>query len=340
MQSSEIVNRGPMSHRIFTGNDQIEVSKSPYAAYENSEEQEVVFKGKQVFVNIEKIILHAQMGNLKIKDDDNIDLEILKSLIELEFGTSRMITQYLYIKGIDISQKVIQKRLVYLSKIKAVSAYEFRSKDKQGNIRRSHTSVYFLDTASEFILKSQKIAIYPENLNGPLKSKSGVKEALSRNQLMLSYISMVKNIDFAKISPTYKLTTGETLIPDLLISFDNKGKSEYFFFEVVRSFAGWEKRLLEKQSLYKKFIEGFKPSKKIPNVPQLILVAEDDVHAFKIFKTMLMNDCMPENQQYIYTTDNRVISDRIHDNGLFVFKLQENNDVHLNIINPKILELV
>lgn len=340
MHKSEIVNRGPANDNLFIVNKNINVSKSPYAAYEDKEEEELVYKGKRQYVNIENIILQAQIGNLKIRDDDNIDLEILKTLMELEFATSRMITNYLYIKGFDKHQKEIQKRLIYLSKIKAVSAYEFRSKDKDGNERRSHTSIYYLDSGSEFILKSQSIQISKDNLNASLKSKCGIKEALSRNQLMLSYVSHIENIEFTKISPTYKLAGGENLIPDLLMVFNKDNKKEYFFFEVIRAYSGWQNKMIQKQMQYKQFIEGFNPSKTIQTVPQLIIVGEDDVHAFDIFKTLLLNDCIPKNQRYIFTTDNRVLSEKIKDNGLFIFDLKENNEVHLNIINPKLFTII
>lgn len=340
MHKSEIVNRGPVNGNLFMGNEKIEISKSPFAAYEEQEEQELVFKGKINYISKENIILQAQMGNLKIREDDSIDLDILKSLLELEFATSRMITNYLFIKGVDKHQKEIQKRLVYLSKIKAVSAYEFRSKDEKGNERRSHTSIYHLDTASEMILKQQKIHLHQDYLMASLKSKSGIKEALSRNQLMLSYVSNIENVEFTKCSPIYKVSSGSVLSPDLLIVFNKEEKQEYFFFEIVRTFNGWENRMLEKARLYKQFYEDFKPSKKIQSAPQLIVVAEDDVHAFNIFKTLLVNDLIPETQNYIYTTDNRVVSEKIMDNGLFIFDLKDNNEVHLNIISPKIFDVL
>jgi hypothetical protein len=70
------------------------------------------------------------------------------------------------------------------------------------------------------------------------------------------------------------------------------------------------------------------------------MVAEDDVHAFNIFKALLINDCIPSNQRYIYTTDNRVLSENIKDDGLFIFDLKENNEVHLNIITPKLFNVI
>lgn len=340
MHKSEVINRGPVKDNLYIGNDKISVSKSPYAAYENNEEEELVEKGKGRYVNIENIILQAQMGNLKIRDEDDVDLQILKALLELEVATSRMITHYLYIRGINRFQKDIQKRLVYLSKIKAVSAFEFRSKDKNGKERRNHTSIYYLDTASEFILKSQDIQVSKDSLYSALKSKNGIKKSLSRNQLLLSYLSNIENIEFSKISPTYKLNGGIELKPDLLVVFGKEKKNEYFFFEVVRAFDGWENRMLEKQRKYKQFIEEFKPSKTIQKVPQLVMVAEDDVHAFNIFKALLINDCIPSNQRYIYTTDNRVLSENIKDDGLFIFDLKENNEVHLNIITPKLFNVI
>lgn len=333
MNKSQIINRD-LDDVLFKTNDEITISKSPYSAYEAKETDELVFKGKITYVKTEHIIIQSQMGYLKIKDDDTTDLEILKALDELEFATSRMIAAYLKISGLDIPQKKVHKRLIYLSNLKAVSAYLFKSKDKDGKEKMSDAPIYFLDTASKFILLSQGIPI-KDKLEITLKSKNGIKETLSRNQLMLTYIQDIKNIECTKNSPKYRLPNGDLFRPAMLIVFNHKNSREYMYFEFIRSYNGWEDKAISQLDKYKTFVETFKPSKSIPSLPGVVLVAEDDIHALNILKLIIKNDLHPENQPFVFTTDNRVISGSIKENSMFIFGIS-GNKAQIELITPNV----
>lgn len=336
MQKSEIVNREKVYNKLFTSDDKIFVSKSPFSAFESTENEELVFRGRTSPIRMEHIMMQVKMGYVKIDGDDGIDLEILKALNELEFATSRMITIYINLKGINITQDKVQKRLHYLNKIKILSSYEFRSKDEEGRERKSQIPIYFLDIAGTIILKSQDISCY-WNIEDTIKSKHGIKEILSRNQLMLTYLIKIKNIEYTKNRPMYKLIDGEDLFPDLQIVFEYKDSTQYMFFEFIRTFNGWENKIINKLNQYKLFYENFKPSNSIRSKPILIFVSEDDAHAFNIMKTIITNDLTISNQGYLFTTDTRIISDEIN-KSIFKFTV-ENNKASITILNIELFHL-
>lgn len=329
MDKNEIVNRTPTDNVFLTPTEKINVAKSPYAAYEN---EKLVSKSSLLRLDREKITMHIQSGILKIKDEDCIDLDIIKSLNELQLASSRMISHYLHILGIDIRQDKIQKRLIYLLKLKIVSSYEFKSIDEDGVERKLKTSIYYLDEGAKHILKNYDIRISDNSFSGAMKSKTQAKEILSRNQTMLNYISSIQSVEFTKIEPTFRINNDLIYRPALLIAFNNKKANEYYLFEFIRTYDNWEIRTKEKLIKYREFANNFNPSKTIQTLPQLILVAEDDIHAFAIFKLVLSSKLEPSDQRYLYSTDTRIISDNIVENSLFIFDITGESEVRLKFI--------
>lgn len=336
MHKSDIIGRHLVQDNLFTSDDNMFISKSPFSAFENNELDELVYKGRTSYMNAEHIALQVQMGYLRVRDDDTLDLEILIALDELEFATSRMITIYLNLRGVDIHQRKVQNRLVYMNKLKVLSSYEFVSRDKDGVQRRSHASIYFLDAASIFILKSQDVKT-SFKLETALKSKKGIKKILARNQLMLKYVQEIKNIKYTKNNPIYKLPNSDIYSPNLQIVFDYKDKNQHMFFEIVRSFEGWEQKIISKLDKAKLFIESFKPSATIPLPPTIVLVGEDDKHSFDIMKFILINELTPLNYHFIFTTDNRIMTSQIN-NSMFRFAV-EDNKASIRTLNMELFEI-
>lgn len=336
MHKLEVVNRSCIDDNLFTKDNEIFISKSPFSAFENIEADELVFRGKKTFVNVERIMLQVQMGYIKIKDGDTIDLEILKALNELEFATSRMVTVYLNLKGIDVHQKQISKRLRYLNNQRVLSSYEFKSKDQDGNERISPVPIFYLDTIASVLLRSQDIPSRFD-LETALRSKDGIKETLARNQLMLIYWTKITNIEYSKNNPSYNLRDGSMLEPHLQVVLDYEQKNHHMFFEVVRSFEGWENKLLNRLDKYTLFYEQFSPSKTIPFAPLFVFLAEDDVHAVSTMKLILNNDIVFKNQEFIFTTDTRILGDSFS-KSLFRFTL-EGNVAHLTTVTNSLFVL-
>lgn len=338
MQKSEIINREGVYNNLYATDDKIFVSKSPFSAFENKEDEELVYRGRTSPISMEHIMMQVKLGYIKIEGSETIDLEILKALNELEYATSRMITMYLNLKGMDVAQQKIHRRLHYLNRVKVISSYEFQSKDEESNIKKSQIPIYFLDLSGTLILKSRDIPCYWQ-IEDTIKPKYSIKEILSRNQLMLTYIIKIKNIEYTKIRPMYKLINGEDLFPELQIAFNdiNNNTLQYMFFEFVRTFDGWQNKTINKLNKYKFFYDNFKPSNKISSPPALILVAENDTHAFNILKELAKNQLQISGIEYLFTTDTRLISDDI-DKSIIKFKI-ENRKANIIVLNFTLFEV-
>ena len=321
MQGLDIINREKVYKNLYTTDDDIFISKSPFSAFENKEDEELVYRGRTSPISMEHIMMNVKSGFVKL-EGDGIDLEVLKSLNELGYATSRMVTIYLNLLGIDVKQEKVHKRLRYLNRIKILSSYEFQSKDEDGNIKKSHVPVYFLDKGGVTILNSWEIPCYWA-IGDTIRPKHGIKEILARNQLMLTYLVRIKNIEYTKIQPMYRLPNNEKFYPDLQIVFNSNNGLQHLFFEIVRTFNGWKSKLIRRLEQYKLFYENFAPSKTIPNVPILIIVSENDPHSYNILKVIAQNQLIIPQIEYLFTTDTRVISSEINRS---IVKFEPNDD--------------
>lgn len=84
-------------------------------------------------------------------------------------------------------------------------------------------------------------------------------------------------------------------------------KSIEFIFEAIRREDDWENKLVDKMRLYKEFYENFMAGDSgYLTMPQLILVAEDELHMKQIFKVITMNETLSSDKfNILYTTDLR-----------------------------------
>ena len=83
-------------------------------------------------------------------------------------------------------------------------------------------------------------------------------------------------------------------------------KSLEFVFEVIRREDDWEKKLVDKMKLYKDFYENFQAGDSgYMNLPQLIIICEDDKHMAETFKAIVMNKVEISNIRLYFTTDLR-----------------------------------
>lgn len=333
MHKSEIIGRNLVEKNIFISDNEIFVSKSPYSAFSATEQDEWRYKGKKQLFNPELLLLKVQDKILKIHEDDSIDLDIILALKELEFATSRMIAIYLNLKGISIKQKNVQNRLRVLRSIKAVSTHEFVSMDTDGNEKKLNATIYSLDIGSSLIFTSQNIKDGFKKETA-IKGKNSVKEILIRNQLILTYIYNIKNIEYTKNDPYYPLPGGEEFYPNLQIVFEYNNTKYHMMFEFIRSFKGWENKTLDRMNQYKKFLENFAPSKSIPNSPIVTLVTEDDTHAFKTLKLIINNNLEVPEFSYLFTTDTRMLTDDIK-KSIFSFFI-ENEIAKVQVLDTEL----
>ena len=87
---------------------------------------------------------------------------------------------------------------------------------------------------------------------------------------------------------------------------------------------------------YKDFYNNFVPGDSgFSNLPQLILVCEDDKHMAEVFKEIIMNNLSLDKIKIYYTTDMAQNSDKL-DKSLFEF-VEENGKYKIKNVEAKIL---
>ncbi len=307
---------------LFVEDTDILVTKSPFSAYEGERKK---FDGRLNGISLDHIMI-------KVKREDvfGVDFDILEAISELEFATSRMITQYLNLKGIKIEQGKVQNRLNFLNKLTIISRYKIVNDESETNTR-----IYCLERVGKYLLISRDIPCkwVATDSARPL---SMMKRILARNQVILTYKSRVDNIEKYTVNPIHKIrATNKDLKTDLQIVFNNhQGMNETYLFEVARSYEGCLEKTVETLKTYKEYVDYFSPTPTMTEPPRLILVGEDDKHLFEIFKQVLTHKIQPSNRDFLYTSDLRVIGGELS-RSLIQFTIVKEN----NKFKPKIQEL-
>ena len=152
-----------------------------------------------------------------------------------------------------------------------------------------------------------------------------IKKRLAGNQVLIAYLQKVKIFDSFIVKPTLKAKTlGKTFKSSGgSVKLTKNGKSIQFLFEVIRREDNWQKKFVEKIKFYKDFYENFVTMDSgFENLPQLILVCEDEKHMAEVFKEVVMNNMEIRNAKMYYTTDLRQINETL-ENSLTEFKKDE-----------------
>ena len=140
------------------------------------------------------------------------------------------------------------------------------------------------------------------------KTVALIKKRLAANQTLIAYKNKVKAFDSFQVKvplkaktlgKQFKATGGRITIRKNDVKLD-------FIFEAIRREEEWEDKLIEKMKLYKDFYENFEPMDSgFMQMPQLILLCEDERHMAEAFKVIVMNQLEIPHLNLYYTTDLR-----------------------------------
>ena len=274
-----------------------------------------VFDGKDGYVSMNQIIQKINVGHI-----NELHFKILELVNEFEFITSRQLFQILQYKNIDSgSQDKLNNKLEQLIKTKILTRYYFNSDEGQGIYR-----VYCLEKMGKYLLNSRGIECKWQPTDNT-KTVSMIKKRLAGNQIIIAYMNKVKSFNSYVAKPaitakmlkkTFKATGGE-------VCLSKNGKSIDFVFEAIRREEEWEKKLSEKMKLYNDFYTNFVPKNSgFDNIPQLILLCEDEKHMAETFKYITINKLEIDKIKLYYTTDLRQNEDEL-DKSLAEFKLDQ-----------------
>ena len=309
--------------------NQIKAQVSPFAIRDGEIK---TFDGKDGYVSMNQIIHKINIGHIT-----DIHFAILELVNEFEFITSRQIYQMLEWKGIDVkSQDKLNNKLEQLVKSKILTRYYFTSEEGKGVYR-----IYCLEKMGKYLLTSKEIECKWQQTDN-VKPVPMIKKRLAGNQIIIAYLRKVKAFDSYVVKPSltdkisgkvFKATGGS-------VRLTKNNKSITFLFEVIRREPEWEKKLIDKLTMYKNFYENFVPGDSgYSSMPQLIFVCEDDKHTAETYMQILKNKLeIPQIKMY-FTTDLRQNNETL-ENTLIEFKLDEKTNKYKMVnVEAKILEL-
>lgn len=305
--------------------EEIKTKVSPFAIREGEIK---TFDGKDGYVSMNQIVRKIDIGHI-----NDIHFAILDLVNEFEFITSRQIYQMLEIKGIDLkSQDKLNNKLEQLVKSKILTRYYFNSEEGKGIYR-----IYCMEKMGKYLLASREKECkwQPSDNTKPVAM---IKKRLAGNQVLIAYLRKVKAFDNFVVKPTLTAKmTGKTFkATGGSVKLTKNKKSIEFLFEVIRREDDWKKKLIEKMRLYKDFYENFVTGDSgFSNIPQLILVCEDDRHMAETFKEIVLNKVEIPKIKLYFTTDLRQNEETL-ESTLVEFKLVDGKykkeDVELKLL--------
>jgi len=307
--------------------NEVKATKSPFAMRPNEEK---VFDGKAGYSSVSQAVFMVDMGYVH-----ELHFEMLELISKFEFITSRQIYQLLQMKGIEVKdQNKVNARLENLIKARAVSRYYFKSDEGNGIYR-----VYCLEKSGKFLLNSREIRTdwVPTNNTRPVHL---IKKRLAGNQVIIAYMMKAKYFKNYVVDPVLmaKRQNIRFKVSGGVVTLNNDGRNTDLMFEAVRRDAGWEEKLLTKMSLYSEFYEYFNiRDSGFEQVPQLVIVGEDDDHMVEIFKILAKNKVVFKDCSPLYTTDLRQIDETL-EKSLIAFNFNEEKGKYvMQIFNTDLL---
>ena len=272
-----------------------------------------VFDGKDGYVSMNQIIEKINIGHIS-----EVHFKIMELINEFEFMTSRQIYQLLDKEKYEIkSQDKLNNKLEQLVKSKILTRYYFNAEEGKGIYR-----IYCLEKMGKYLLNSRDIECRWQPTDNT-KTVAIIKKRLAENQTLIAYKNKVKAFESFQVKvplkaknsgKTFKATGGR-------VTLSKNDKKLDFIFEVVRRDDDWENKFIEKMKLYKDFYENFEPMDSgFMNMPQLIILCEDERHMAEVFKVIVMNNLEIAKINLYFTTDLRQNAETL-ENSLITFKL-------------------
>lgn len=288
----------------------IKTKVSPFAIREGEIK---VFDGKDGYVSMNQIIEKINIGHIS-----EVHFKIMELINEFEFMTSRQIYQLLDKEKYEIkSQDKLNNKLEQLVKSKILTRYYFNAEEGKGIYR-----IYCLEKMGKYLLNSRDIECKWQPTDNT-KTVAIIKKRLAENQTLIAYKNKVKAFESFQVKvplkaknsgKTFKATGGR-------VTLSKNDKKLDFIFEVVRRDDDWENKFIEKMKLYKDFYENFEPMDSgFMNMPQLIILCEDERHMAEVFKVIVMNNLEITKINLYFTTDLRQNAETL-ENSLITFKL-------------------
>ena len=287
---------------------------------------------KTGYVSMNQIVHKINLGHI-----NDLHFAILDLVNEFEFITSRQLCQMLEYKQIEYkSQDKLNNKLEQLVKSKILTRYYFTSEDGKGIYR-----IYCLEKMGKYLLTSRGTECKWQQSDNT-KPVAMIKKRLAGNQVIIAYLRKVKAFDEYIVKPTLNAKTLGKVFKSSggAVKLTKNSKSITFLFEVVRREDDWQKKIVDKMSMYKDFYDNFVPGDcNFKTLPQLIVVCEDERHTAEVFKEIVSHKLEIDKIKLYFTTDLRQIQETLA-KTLIEFKLDEaTNKYKVEDVELKLLDM-
>ncbi|MVX63640.1 hypothetical protein GKZ28_08020 [Clostridium chromiireducens] len=286
--------------KLLVEDENVKSSKSSFAIYTN---EQIKFEGKDI--SPAAFAYKMQSGFFQA-----IDIEIINAVYILKYSTSRQITTFLNsVKNIDIDQNIVTRRLTILNNSSVVGRYSFISDNRN---YQTGLKCYVLRERGKRLLLQRE---YPCNwtiFNSVLVLES-IKNYLARNNYILKVLKN-KIIDFDNL----KLNNDETIV-GCNYTVNN-------FRHVAVSM-----RKTDSINNLKKTLIQFEKDYGSLNNKRIVIIGEDDLHLFDVFKNILLLIQKKEIDVkflniIIFTQDLRILEREI-DSCFIIYKIVDKKAV-------------
>lgn len=302
-----------MDTKVDVKDKDIKVSKSNFAVYDNEELQ---YKGKINKLKMKDVIVYLQRDP-KILNADGY--AILQAISELNFTTSRQVTEYLnVIKNIDISQTIVRNKLEIFSKYSIISKYAFINPEKKEG---TNMKVYTLDHNASILLRAEGFKCNWQHTE--LLNSKNAKNYLIRNQYIIKmfkdHYDNIENLKIKKMQNGIGAIYDINNIAHIVIPFRNNNEFDYMI-KVFKSI-NMDADVLSRNVAEKK----------------IILIGEDVPHSFKIYSALYSNKLITD--KCYFTTDLRLYDENFNDTFFrFGIRMVENTP-KVELLNTVLSEL-
>ena len=261
------------NENLYVSDEDIKRSKSNFSTYPN---EHIKYEGKYTKLDIQKLTLALQIRNHIM---DALGYQILNAIYELNYSTSRQITEYLnVIKNINVDQNTVSKKLHNFNNLSIATQQSFVS---DVNIDGTNMKFYCLDKNGWILLNGAGF-ICNWKATDSLDTMN-VKNYLIRNQYIIKLHKEYNILEKLKLK---KLTRG------IGATYIIKNNSHIII--PVRNNINYKDEIL-------KIVKGLSSNSEIISLlnKKIIFLGEDSQHIFNIFKVLSSNKLMTPNMYFV-----------------------------------------
>ncbi len=257
---------------------EIEATESPFAVIPGEVKKA---ENTSAYVSVGTIVKKAERGHLGM-----IEWKILSIVNQYKFMTSRQINQILSFEELEFktSQK-LNRKLVQMTADNLLSRILFGTFEKESGYK-----VYGLDKNAKFLLEAREEKVNWKPTDN-LKSIAYIKGKLAANQVIISMLEKVKNINIEQ-NKELLVSLNDILRPAAVVTIGDVQKSRILLESIRRHD---EDRVIRR---LKKYEQYFQNENNEYSKSEILIVCEDKLHMAETYKLIRTNNIVINTNIY------------------------------------------